>query len=137
MDDQRTDRESGKLRGGFQISLGRMFGVMFWASVFCGLVTLFHGPPPAWFPRREPYGSITAAVVFVLLVSSPCLALGTLFNRPVVGVILGAVVICAVFILLMKNGGPINIRTDWPLLCAAIVVLGIAALVVMGLKRNK
>src|SRR5207248_1224171 len=79
MDDQRTNRvDGGSRKGPFQISLTKLFAVMFWICVFLGCVYI----AITWPKRPASNGSdLFAVIVYVLLFASPIFAIGTFLSR--------------------------------------------------------
>jgi hypothetical protein len=79
----------------FQFSLRNALWAMFWASV-CGasfsvLPWLIRSPYAPWGWPRPLYELLCTALIY-LFVASPFVAIGFLFGRPVVGVVVGSVV---------------------------------------------
>jgi hypothetical protein len=88
MDDQRIDRTGGDLAPQFRISLGRLFGALFWTCVFLGSLswtwsyaarmTSFEDGVDAM--RADKTSSLTHAIIYALIIASPILALVSLFG---------------------------------------------------------
>jgi hypothetical protein len=100
MDDQRTDREGGNVKPRFQISLARLFGATFWACLFLGLHWLLWHPPKEMSENaahttpiaNEWIGCGVIATLAALYIASPCIAVATLINRPILGAVIGLVI---------------------------------------------
>jgi hypothetical protein len=95
MDDQGINRDGGGVGRRPQISLGRLFGTMFWTCIFCGVYSLAYGHSnitPKWWPKDERFACFVLAVMLTLLVVSPCMAIGTLLARPKLGALIGLLI---------------------------------------------
>jgi hypothetical protein len=101
MEDQRTDRAGGRsVTEWFQISLWRVFGATFWACVFLGSLSLtihWNSLPADEQLRQAASGnwwtSLYSAVVTIFLFLSPGLSLGAICGRPVMGLVIGAILL--------------------------------------------
>src|SRR5690349_18559506 len=95
MDDQRTNRKGG-VRRRFQLSVGRVLGATFWTCIFLAALSLAlratraaRPQVPDWVPKSGWGEACFGASVVVLLFVAPCIAIATLFRRPIVGAIVG------------------------------------------------
>jgi hypothetical protein len=98
MDDQRVNRTGGGL---FQLSMGRWVGTLFWVCIsLCAFWTLENmravsagekGNERIHLPKDDWHSSLYLAVVFGLVIMSPCLAAASLFKRPIWGAIVGLI----------------------------------------------
>jgi hypothetical protein len=112
MDDQGTNREGGgSVSPRFQFSLGRLFEMMFWGCLFVGSLSIvavrfynaFYVDNLDDINRmlRDENQPLRMAVAIATAIVSPCVAVGTILNRPIVGAVVG-LVLGLLFVALTK-----------------------------------